>query len=111
SRRNHHRPRLTADLVKTDHLLMKVIDHDLGLLTDRMLVAFDVATKLLSGLLDVKLRITWNCLHQTIIAIDWRVILQHVDDEALFNRLLHRIAMEWSMFRLFAFRVWVAEYF
>ena len=44
---HHHGPRLAADLVKAQHLLMEVIHHDLGLQLDSVVVALDVAAQLL----------------------------------------------------------------
>ncbi len=38
-----HRPRLPADLVLTDYLLMEVVYHDLGLSPDGLVVTLDVA--------------------------------------------------------------------
>ena len=45
--RHDHRPRLAADLVQREHLLVEVVDHDLGLQPDRVVVALDVAPQLL----------------------------------------------------------------
>jgi hypothetical protein len=44
---HHHRPRLTADLVQAENLLVEVIDHDLGLEPDRMVMALDESAQLL----------------------------------------------------------------
>ena len=44
---HHHRPRLAADLVQRQHLLVEVVHHDLGLEPDRVVVALDVAAQLL----------------------------------------------------------------
>ena len=43
--RDHHRPRLPADLPGGEHLLVEVVHHDLGLEPDRVVVAFDVMTR------------------------------------------------------------------
>ena len=92
--RHHHRPRLAADLVQRQHLLVEVVDHDLGLEPDRVVVALDVAAQLLLGALGVELRIALDRLDQPVVALDRRVVLEHVEDEALLDRLLHRVAVE-----------------
>jgi hypothetical protein len=45
--RHHHRARLAADLVQRQHLLVEVIDHDLGLEPHRVVVGLHVAAQLL----------------------------------------------------------------
>jgi hypothetical protein len=46
---DHHGPGLAADLLQADHLLLEMVDHDLGLQPDRVLVALDVPPQLLLG--------------------------------------------------------------
>ena len=92
--RHHHRPRLAADLLQRQHLLVEVIDHDLGLEPDRVVVALDVAAQLLLRPLGVELRIALDRLDQPVVALDRCVVLEHVQDEALLDRLLHRVAVE-----------------
>ena len=55
--RHDHRPRLAADLVQRQHLLVEVVDHDLGLEPDGVVVALDVAAQLLLRALGVELRV------------------------------------------------------
>ena len=83
-----------ADLVQRQHLLVEVVDHDLGLEPDRVVVALDVAAQLLLRPLGVELRIVLDRLDQPVVAVDRRVVLEHVEDEALLDRLLHRVAVE-----------------
>jgi hypothetical protein len=86
---HHHGPGLAADLVLGDHLLVEVVDHDLGLEPDRVLVALDEAAQLLLGLLGVELRVVLHGLGEPVVAGYRRVVGQHVQDEALLDRLLH----------------------
>ena len=48
---DHHRPRLAADLVQADHLLMEMIDHDFGLESNGVIMGFHIAAQFLLGLL------------------------------------------------------------
>ena len=54
---DHHRPRLSADLPGGHHLLVEVVDHDLGFEPDCVVVALDIAPQLLLRLLRVELRV------------------------------------------------------
>ena len=92
--RHDHRARLSADLAEGQHLLVKVIDHDLGLEPDRVVVALDVAAQLLLRPLGVELGVVLDRLDQPVIAVDRRVVPQHIQDEAFLDRLLHRVAVE-----------------
>ena len=92
-----HRPRLAADLVLREHLRVEVVDHDLGLEADRVVVALDEAPQLLLGLLDVELRVVLHRLGELVVAGHRRVVRQHVQDEALLDRLLHGVAVEGVM--------------
>ena len=92
--RHHHRPRLSADLARRQHLLVEVVHHDLGLEPDRVVVALDIPAQLLLRLLGVELRVVLDLLDQLVVAVHRRVGLEHVEDEALLDRLLHRVAVE-----------------
>ena len=81
-------------LLERQHLLVEVVDHDLGLEADGVVVALDVAAQLLLGPLGVELRVALDRLDQLVVALDRRVVLEHVQDEALLDRLLHRVAVE-----------------
>ena len=98
--RHHHRPRLPADLVQRQHLLVEVVHHDLGLEPDGVVVALDVAAQLLLRPLGVELRVALDRLDQLVVAVDRRVVLEHVQDEALLDRLLHRVAVEGAVLDL-----------
>ena len=91
-------------LFEREHLLVEVVDHDLGLEPDRVVVALDVAAQLLLRPLRVELRVVLDRLHQPVVALDRRVVLEHVEDEALLDRLLHRVAVEGPVLRLAAVR-------
>ena len=55
---------------------------------------FDEAPQLSLCLLDVELRVVLDALRQPVVAPDRRVVLQHVENEALLDRLLHRVGVE-----------------
>jgi hypothetical protein len=92
-----HRPRLSADLSGRHHLLVEVVDHDLGLEPDGVLVAFDIAAQFLLRIAGVELRVVRALLDQLVVAVHRRVGLEHVEDEALLDRLLHGVAVERPM--------------
>ena len=81
-------------MFSADHLLVEVVDHDLGLEADGVVVALDVLAQLLLRLLRVELRVVLDRLDQLVVAVHRRVALEHVEDEALLDRLLHRVAVE-----------------
>ena len=81
-------------LLGGQHLLVEVVHHDLGLEPDRVVVALDVAAQLLLRLLGVELRVVLDLLDQLVVAVHRRVALEHVEDEAFLDRLLHRVAVE-----------------
>ena len=91
---DHHRPRLAADPVLRKRLREEVIHHDLGLEADRVVVALDEAPQLLPRLVDVELRVVFDRLGELVVARGRRVVRQHVQDEALLDRLLHGVAVE-----------------
>jgi hypothetical protein len=47
-----------------------------------------------SCLLGVELRVVLDLLDQLVVAVDGRVVLQHIEDEALLDGLLHGVAVE-----------------
>ncbi len=89
-----HRPRSAADLAMGQDLVVEVVHHDLGLEADRVVVALDEAPQLLPGLLDVELRVVLHRLGELVVALDRRVVRQHVQDETLLDRLLHAVGVE-----------------
>ena len=89
-----HGPRCAADLAVRDHLVVEMVDHDLRLFADGMVMGFDIAPQLLLRPLGVELRVILHRLHEPVVALDRRVVLQHVEDEALLDGLLHRVAVE-----------------
>ena len=76
---------------------MEVVHHDFGLHADGVLVVLDVAAQLLPGPLGVELRVALRRLDQPVVAVHRRVVLQHVNDEAFLNRLLHAVDVEREM--------------
>src|SRR5262249_35256416 len=106
---DHHGPSFTADKLTIDDLFVEVIHHDLRLQPYRVSMALDVVAQLLLGALRVVFRIIRNRLHELVITVDGRVVLEDVLDEALINRLFHRVGMERSEFLLTPVHVWRAE--
>ena len=91
---DHHRSRLAADLVLREDLLVEVIHHDLGLEANGVIVPLDKSTQLALRLPGVELRVVLDGLGKSEIALNRRVVLQHVHDEAFLDGLLHGVAME-----------------
>ncbi len=91
---HHHRPRRAADLALRQHLVVEVIDHDLGLEPDSVIAALHEAPQLPLRLLDVELRIVLHRLGQPVVAGHRRVAGEHVEDEPLLDRLLHGVAVK-----------------
>ena len=94
---DHHRPRLAADFVLRQHLVVEVIDHDLGFEPNRVVAALDEAAQFLLGLIDVELWVFLHGLGELVVALHWHVVGEHVEDESLLDRLLHGVAVEGVM--------------
>ena len=88
---HHHRLGPAADLVPGDGL--EVLDHHLGLLRDVVRVQLHEARQRLRGLLALDVRIVLAGLEQLEVGRVRRVVLQHVEDEPLLDRLPHRVAV------------------
>ena len=106
---HHHRSRLAADLVQRQHLRVEVVDHDLGLEANRVLVALDVLAQLLLRPLGVELGVVLDLLDELVVALHRRVAAQHIEDEALLDGLLHRVAVEGPVLDLAALLEGLAE--
>ena len=91
---DHHRPRLSADLALGEHLLVEVIHHDFGLEADRMVVPLHEPAQLLLRLLHVELGVVLHRLGQLVVTLHRRVACEHVQDEALLDRLLHGVSVK-----------------
>jgi hypothetical protein len=76
---------------------VEVVDHDLGLQADRVRVALDVAAQLRVRLAGIELRVVLAFPDQPVVAVHRRVGLEHVEDEAFLDRLLHGVAVEGPM--------------
>src|SRR5262247_541094 len=72
---DHHGPRLAANLLLGQHLLMEVVDHDFRLGVDGVFMGLHIATELPLGLLGIKLWVVLHRLGQPVIARYWRIIL------------------------------------
>ena len=73
---------------------MEVVDHDLGLESDGVVVAFDITAEFPVRLLPVELGVALHLLDELVVALDRGVVPQHVQDEALLDRLFHGVAVE-----------------
>ena len=76
---------------------MEVVNHHSGLLRYGIAVALHKIAEFLLGALFVKHRIVLDSLHQSVKAVNRRVIPQHIQNESLLDSLLHRVDMEWLM--------------
>ena len=94
---DHHRPCRAADLVLRQHLVVEVVDHDLGLEADRVVAPLHEAAQLPLRLAGVELRVVLYRLGELVVAGHRRVVGQHVQDEPLLDRLLHGVAVEGVM--------------
>src|SRR5690606_39288356 len=85
SRRRHTRfsRDWSSDVCSSD----LVVDDDLRLAGDGGGVGLDVVAELLAGLADIELRVVVDGLDEAVIALDGRVVLEDVEDEAFLDRL------------------------
>ena len=90
---------------------MKMIEHDLGLLPDRVLLPFHVGTKLFGCALRVELRVILDGLDELVIGVDRNVVRENIKDELLLDRLPHRVAVERAVLDDAVNRVGVTEGF
>ena len=72
----------------------EVLDHDFGLLGDVVRVQAHEAGQGLGGLLLVDLGVVLDGLDQPEVGLVGRVVLQHVEDEALLDGLAHAVEVE-----------------
>ena len=63
----------------------------------------DVAPQLFGRALGVEFRVGLDRLDEPVVAVDRRVVAQHVQDETFLDRLLHRVAVERPVLDLVAF--------
>ena len=90
--RDDHRLGLAADLAL--HLRGEVLDHDPHLLADRVRVQLDERLEQVLGLLLVVARVVLDLLQQPPVGRVGRVVREHVEDEALLDRLAHAVEVE-----------------
>jgi hypothetical protein len=90
----------TADLADGHHLLVEMIHHDLRFELDGVFLAFDVAAQFLARPFFIELRVVLYFFNQAVKAFHRRVGAQHIEDETLLDRLLHRVAVEWAVLDL-----------
>jgi len=102
--RDDHRSGFPADLLLAQHLIVEVVHHDLRLLADRVIVGLDVPAELLLRFLGVELRVVLHRLGEPVVALHRSVVLEHVQDEALLDRLLPRVAVERAVLDLLTLR-------
>ena len=71
-----------------------MLDDDLDLLTDRSRMQVGVSGNLSLASSPAQLWVVFDGLFKLIIGFVGHVILEHVQNEILFNRLPHRVEME-----------------
>ena len=86
-----HRLGAPADLVA--RCVLKVLDHDFGLLRDVVRVQLHEARQRPRGLLAFDVGVVRAGLEQLVVRGVARVMLQYVEDETLLDRLAHGVAM------------------
>ena len=89
-----HRPGPASHPAGRNDLFVEVVHHDLGLEPDRVIVPLHIAPELLVGLLHVELGVVLHFLRQPVVAVHRGVVSNHVEDEALLDRLLHAVVVE-----------------
>jgi hypothetical protein len=104
-----HRTGLPADHARSEHMVVEVVDHDFGLEPHGVVVALDVAAQLLVRASRVELGIGFDGLDEPVVALDRRVVGEHVEDEAFLDGLLHRVGVKRAVLGLAALRVGLAE--
>ena len=95
-----HGTGFAADLADGHDLLVEMIHHNLRLEADGVFLAFDVAAQFLPRPLLIELRVVLYFFNQAVKAFHRRVGAQHIEDETLLDRLLHRVAVEWAVLDL-----------
>ena len=88
---------------------MEVIHHHGSLLGDHIRISLDKATQFFLGALFVEHRIVLDLLGNLIPAVDRRIVLQDVKDEAFLNGLLHGVNMERSVLDFAILFIWCSE--
>jgi hypothetical protein len=92
---HHDGAGLALHLPQWQHVVEKVIHHDLGLVADGCVVAFHIAPQLAAGVFAVEQRISLDRFCQPVVTADRHVVLQHIQDELFLDRLLHHVHMKW----------------
>ena len=95
-----HGSGLAADLSLSDDLLVKVADHHIRLFRDGERLAFHKGAQLLLRLLLVEHWVIFHNFFEPVIAVDGRVVFQHVQNETFLNSLLHGVDVERPMLHL-----------
>ena len=86
-----HRLGTSADFVTRGRVEM--LDHDFRLLCDIVWMQVHEPGKRTGGLLALHVRVVFTCLEKPVIRGVVRVVLQHVENEPLLDRLAHGIAV------------------
>ena len=108
---HHHCAGFAAYLALARHLGVEMFHHDFSLAADGHTVAFYKMAQFFLGFLFVEQRIIGDGFGQLVIALDSRVILQHVHDEAFLRGLLHAVDVEGPMLGFAIFSIRHAEHF
>ena len=89
-----HGPGLAAHQPGAEDGFVEVVNHDLGLGTDRVLVALDIVPETPLGPPGVELGVVVDLLDEVEVALDAAIVLEDVQDEPLLDGLLHRVDVE-----------------
>ena len=93
---DHHRLGAAADLVA--RVGAEVLDHHLGLLGDVVGVQAHVAGERLGGLLLLDLGVVRDRLDEAVVGLVGGVVGEHVEDEALLDRLTRAVEVKGHRF-------------
>ena len=80
---NDHGAGLASNFVECHHLFVEVVDHDFCLQPDGVVMAFNILPQFLLCALRVELGVVFNLLDKLVVAIDGRIALEDIEDEAL----------------------------
>lgn len=99
----NHCASLSANLTLGNYLLVEMADHHFSFFRNRERLTFDKGPEFFLRLLLIEHRVILYRLFQAIIAIDGRVVLQHIQNKPFLNGLLHRVYMEGTALHLSLF--------
>ena len=105
----YHHAGFPSNFMPADYRIMEMVNHDFGLLTNGIIVGFDITAQLLLGFFGIKFRVVFDGFDEFVITVYRSIILENIKNKTFLNCLFHRIAVEWPMFNRIAFGKWLAE--